>query len=356
VLRRTLLSFLRAWALAAVWSAGAAAQAGEWSLRFRTQAGEEYDSNAQRLQQFGTAQHEGDFLTRLVLGGELDYADPALRFQADYTCGAKLFYRQTREHMVANQLDLSLLHVPRPGRQVGLRLALVDTTQAEHVRDYLQLRAEVLTRLLLLRRLSLELSAGGYAFRFKPSPELYDHAGPTLGLSLQLPLEAGFSLSLGYHFGVRFFRTQADPPGGSRQDERHEAGTRLRFQTEWWDGLRLLAQLGYDFTANLSNSEVFESNWHRLELVVAMQLPWDLTLHLLGRVQLTNGIPLISEPDADENENAFVGRLAWRFWGDLQLVAQVAVYRNTFPAGDALAPNFARETYLLGLAWDWTPF
>jgi hypothetical protein len=358
-----------------------------WTLRLRAQAGEEYDSNAQRVQRVtggtddaagGGEGAPGDFLTRLLVQAAAAYSDPALVFQADYACGAKLFARETSEHLVANQLELSLLHHPQPGRQIGLRAGLRDATQATHGRDYLLGNLDAVTRLSLLESLALEVSAGGRGFYFKlddaeeraPSAPRFSHAGPGAGLSLQARLGEGWSAWLGYAFDVRFFSDPArvaGPDGTSlvsgdrdRQDQRHALGAHVRYRSAWWGERQLIAQLGYGFTANGSNSRGSTARWHKLEAVVSLELPLELTLHLMGSVQLTafpDGLYVDQssyEPDADENENAFVSRLAWRFWESLQLVAQVAVYRNTFAVGSDEQPTFARETYLLGLAWDWS--
>jgi hypothetical protein len=363
----------------AFFSCAPAGRAGDWSLRLRAQASEEYDSNAQRLQRVtgppGTEEAEGvvgDFLTRLLLRAELGYHGPELSMQSDLACGAKLFYRETSEHVVATQLGLSLFHAPSERRRVGLRLGLADTTQASHSRDYLMVHADLVLGLAPIEPLQLEVFAGGRAFRFKPDPERFDHAGPALGLTARLPLGAGFDASLGYQLGVRFFRAARSelvsltppvtrPGDARRQDERHGPLARVRFRAAWWDELRLLAQLGYGFSDNRSNSAGSAARWHRLEGLVALQLPYELTLQVMGSLQLTgypDGLYLDSEtyqPDADENENAFVARVGWRFWEGLQLVVQAAIYRNSFAAGEAGQPRFARETYQLGLAWDWEP-
>ncbi len=352
--------------------ASQAALAEEWSLRLRAQAAEEYDSNAHRV-----PGGQGDFLTRLLLQASAGYAAPELAFQADYACGAKLFYRETSEHLVANQLELSLLHRPLPARQVGLRAGLRDATQATHGRDYLLGHLAMYLRVRPLDALGVEATAGGRGFLFKPDDAAaraegaprFSHAGPAAGLSLQAALGAGFGLSLAYAFDVRFFRDPARVPGEegpvagprARQDERHALSARARWRGAFWGERRLIAQLGYGFTANPSNSLGSTARWHRLEAVLSAELPADLSLHLMGSVQLTDfpgGLYVDQaayEPDADENENAFVARLNWRFWGPLLLVAQVAVYRNTFAMGSGEQPDFSRETYQLGLAWDWSP-
>jgi len=365
--------------------AAPAVQAEGWTLRLRAQAGEEYDSNAQRVQRVtgatgseDGAETPGDFLTRLLLQAAAGYTGPELDFHADYACGAKLFYRETSEHLVANQLELSLLHRPQPTRQIGLRVGLRDATQATHGRDYLLGHLDAVGRLRLLAPLVLEVSAGGRGFYFKPDDDgerepgapRFSHAGPSAGLSLQASLGEGWSAWLGYAFDVRFFDDLARvaSPGGEgtlpgsrdRQDARHALGAHVRYRSTWWDERQLIAQLGYTFTANGSNSLGSTARWHKLEAVVSLELPAELTLHLMGSVQLTDfpdGLYLDQssyQPDADENENVFVSRLAWRFWESLQLVAQVAVYRNTFAVEDAEQPAFARETYQLGLAWDWS--
>ena len=148
------------------------------------------------------------------------------------------------------------------------------------------------------------------------------------------------------------------PIGQKRQDLRNAAGTNLRLKTAWYDSLQLIAQASYHLIHNHSNSTGHSAMLHRLRAVLSVQLPLELTVHLMGTVQLTtypDGRNLLLdyyEPDADENENTFVARVAWRFWDELSLVAQAAVYRSDFQFGTSNQPAFARETVLLGLAWD----
>jgi len=388
--------------LAAIWLLtilGPAPQAGaqDWSGRVRLQVGQEYDTNAVRE---NIPAAPDDFLTRLVAQGRFTFSTEGQRLWLDYQGGGKIFYQQRDENQVASRLQAGLRWRLPHQRSAGVRLTLRDVTQARHSRDYLQTGGEIFLDFEPLAWLSLEAWLGGHRYEFKPDGAglfwlyttegkeevLFSNAGPALGLQLHAQLGAAWSVGLSYNFGVRFFDDAAyeflepgtpeaeescpaynqeqqigcydDSIGRDRQDVRNAGGLSLRFKTAWFDNLQLIAQTSYRLTYNRSNSTGNSALWHRLRAVLSAQLPGDLTIHLMGTVQLTDypdGRNLLLdfyEPDADENENSFVARVSWRFWDELSLVAQAAVYRGDFQFGTANQPTFARETVMLGLAWD----
>ncbi len=354
--------------------------AGELSGRLRLQLGQEYDSNAVRENR---ADAPGDFLTRLIVQGALGYATAEQRLGLELRTGGKLFYRQTDQHQLATRLVAAYRYRPRPDRATGLRLCLHDTSQIEHTRDYLLLQAEAFGRLTLLDRLGVEAFISARRYTFKPdhqdllqietpagpAPIHFSHLGPRLGLRLDLRLAASWTGWLSYAFGVHFFDQSAyrheaaealyAPRARDHQDLRHVAALRLRYRTRWLRELLLITQSSYSLSYNDSNSTGFSAIWHRWRAVLSLQLPLDLSLHLMGTVQLTRypeGRNLLLdyyEPDADENENTFVARLAWRFWQELRLELQLAIYRDDFQLGSTGQPRFERETVMLGLSWGW---
>jgi len=377
------------------------ARAQDWSGQVRLQLGQEYDSNALRV---NSPTAPGDFLTRLVAQGRLAYSAQRNRLWLDYQGGGKFFYHQFQEHQLASRIEAGARRTLPHDRSVGIRLTLRDVTQARHSRDYTQFGADLFANLRPLPRLSLEAWLGARRYDFKPDGSglykivkcqdgscttkeiLFSNAGPAAGLQLSARLGPSWSAGLSYQFGLRFFDDAAyrflepgtpeaeickddddpqeqeigcyTPTGRKRQDLRNTGGASLRFKTAWLRRYQLIAQASYLITHNLSNSTGNSAIWHRVRAVVSAQFPLDLTLHLMGTVQLTSypdGRNLLLdfyEPDADENENSFVARLTWRFWAQLSLVAQAAVYRSDFQFGTASQPAFERETFLLGVAWD----
>jgi hypothetical protein len=342
------------------------AQADGLSGRLRFQLGQEYDTNAKRIYSLADTPTPSDFLTRLIVQGNLAWAMAEHRFAVDYQAGAKLFYQQTDEHQVANNLAASYSNRVKKRALTGLRLALRDVTQSRHSRDYLLLNAELFLRLRPHAAIALEAWTGGRHFSFKPDDELiitkFSHLGPTLGLRLQATLAQDWTAWFSYGLDVRFFEESEIlrlTAGDARQDNRHKLGLKLRFQTHWLGRLRLITQASYHLVRNDSNSNGSSMIWHRLQAVLSIQLPMDLSLHLMGRLQFTDyldGLNLdlnLYEPEADENENTFVARLAYRLWDELRLVGEVAIYRNAFDLGESGALPFARETFMLGLSWGW---
>ncbi len=390
--------------LLAIWlltlpAVGRQALAQDWSGHVRLQLGQEYDSNAVR-ENSPTA--PDDFLARLVVQGVIKYTTGAHRLWLDFQGGGKTFYQEHEEHQLATRLQAGVRWALPDDRSAGVRMHLRDVTQARHSRDYMQIGGDLFLRSRDWPGLVLEAWLGGRRYDFKPDGTglaqivvdvftadsledvtkeiLYSNAGPEAGLQLYAQLGDSWSLNLAYRFGVRFFADDAyrylagdsfeatlcrDPEGGcftptgsDRQDIRNTAGLSLRLETAWWRHHQLIAQVSYTLTHNSSNSVGNSAIWHRFRAVLSAQLPFDLTLHLMGTVQVTNypdGRNLLQdfyEPDADENENTFVARLSWRLVDELSLIAQAAIYRNDFQFGTAAQPAFQRETYLIGLAWD----
>ncbi|MBN2496526.1 MAG: hypothetical protein JXR96_18170 [Deltaproteobacteria bacterium] len=347
------------------------ARAGELDGRLRLQVGQEFDSNARRV--YGAREDSpADFLANLVFQGEIGYRRGAHRLALELHGGAKLFYQRRSEHLLATYLAGRWRQVLPGQRSFGVRLTLRDTTQAVHSRDYLLATGEVFSRRVFHPGIpiALEAFAGGRYFIFKPDHEAdlirSTNLGPSIGLRLSASFSPAWSAGLSYRFDTRFFDQPALAGqtgegvllGRDRQDERHIGVAQLRFQMHWWERHRLIVQTSYFLSFNDSNSLSSSALWHRLRLVLSMQLPWDLAVHLMGTVQYTDyldGIYLEStayEPDADENENAFAIRISWCFWRDLSLLLQAALYRNAFHSQEA--ERFQRETVMLGLAYGWS--
>jgi hypothetical protein len=353
----------------------ALARADALSGRLRLQVGQEYDSNARRIYDLGGAGLPADFLTRLVLQGHLNYQSEPHAIGLELQTGAKLFYQETDEHQVATRFQASYRRLWAPGAASGLRLALHDVTQAQHSRDYLLFTGELFVTARPADWLVVETWASGRVFHFKPDslgpavcppdPEQgalrFSNQGPAVGVRFQAVLAKAWTAHLGYTFDVRFFDDRARPARiTERQDQRHLANARLRFQTDWWNQNQLITQASYAVAYNDSNSAGSSAIWHRLQAIVSMQLPLDLALHLMGTLQFTSfpdGRYLdcdTYEPDADENENSLVLRLTYRLWEDLHLVAQAAIYRDAFSSSTISQPSFERETVLLGVSWGWS--
>lgn len=88
--------------LAAIWLIGIEAHAQDWSGHVRLQLGQEYDSNAVRENR---PDAPGDFLTRLVAQGRLNYTLDEYRLWLDFQAGGKLFYHRFDEHQVASRAE-----------------------------------------------------------------------------------------------------------------------------------------------------------------------------------------------------------------------------------------------------------
>lgn len=351
------------------------ARADDLSGRLRLQVGQEYDTNARRVYDLAGAGVPDDFLARLLFLGQLGYQLGPHQLGLELQTGAKLFYQQVEEHQVATRVQATYHHLWRAGSRSGVRLSLHDVTQAQHSRDYLSFSGEAFVGIQPLDWLDLEVWTGGRVFHFKPDnlrsstcpmdlqqgSLSFSNLGPSVGLRLRARLAAAWTGWLGHVFEVRFFEDQARPElSRDRQDQRHATSFRLRFQTDWWNRHQLIAQASYLLSFNDSNSTGSSAIWHRAQAVLSMHLPWELTVHLMGTLQFTtfpDGRYLdcdYYEPDADENENSFILRLTYRLWDELQLVGQVAIYRDDFQSSTVEQPSFARETVMFGVSWGWS--
>jgi len=360
---------------------GAAGAGGlsETSGRLRLQLGHEYDTNAQRICTSPLAKDTSpppppDGVTRLIAEGALDYTTGRHNLMLNFLGGVKLFSNQTNEDLMAVKLAGVYALKASNNWSLGGRLTARDTTLRYHDRDYTVVRAELFQQNRLLSWISLEVFLGGRYFLFKPDKYAFygernfSHAGPVGGLRLHLGAGSAVRTVFFYNLGVRFFDDNAKSLDGEntkdleedRLDLRHTGGVRVKHPVRYWGARRLILELSYLLSFNDSNSAGSSALWHRLRLVVSLQLPLDITLHVMGTLQFTDypdGIyfdELVYEPEADENENSLVVRIGYPLWKGLSLVLQGAIYRNDFQESADDLGRFKRETIMLGLAYDYS--
>ncbi len=349
----------------------------------RVQVSQQYDSNSVRVSGDNVS---GDFLTRLLLRGQLVIRESEHTIWGNLQEGGKIFYHDTDEDQIVSALFTGYSYTWGQDDSIGLKLSARDMTQYHHSRDYLQVSAAAFMSIGLWSSLSLELLAGARHYTFKPDPVLvfdeqhvrFSNTGPITQLRLLARLGDHWDVDVFYGLGVRFFDDDAYrfipddsadvnqcpgehacllPTGSKRMDYRHSMGLGLKFSANWISDYVLVANLSYMATYNDSNSTGSTAIWNRMRAVLSVQLPLDLALHLMGTVQLSNfpdGRNLLFnlyEPDADENENSAVARLTWNFLKDFQIVLEGAIYRGAIPLGDVGTTDFSRQTLLLGLAW-----
>lgn len=346
-------------------------EAAETHERIRFQLGEEYDSNVNRAytdpqKQCSTKEHDcvvEDGLTRLLFQAQVELNAPLQQAYLDYMLGVKIFHHQTSASMLVNWLQLRYQYNFLPFFTGGARLTLQDETLVFHSRDYRLHQAELFERFTPLDWLKIELSEGGRYFLFKPDnetkpdndteslyPEKYSYSGPLMTLRFMAGREQGLSGGVTYDVDWRFF--QADK---LRRDTRQSATAQVRYQLSWFVLRQLIVEGMYMFSWNQSNREGFALQWHRLRLLISVQLPADCTLHVMGTLQFSNylgGMYHITEPEADENENALVIKFSYQLGKGFSLVLNGGLYRNTLYSGNVNLPSYNREVVMLGLAYD----
>jgi hypothetical protein len=349
------------------------AAAGETSGRLRLQLGHEYDTNAQRrctppLPDDPSPPSPPDGVSRLILEGTLDFTSGRHNLMMNFLGGAKMFSNQSDEDLIAAKLAGIYAFRVSENWSIGGRLSARDTTQRYHDRDYTLARAELYQQNRLLSWLDLETFAGGRYYYFKPDAYAiyslkYTHYGPFAGFRFHLSGE-GVSSFIFYQIEARFVDDFSRDvafhvTSAERFDLRHTGGLRVKHPIRYWDRRRLILEMSYVVSFNDTNSFGSTAVWHRLQFVLSMNLPLDITLHLMGTLQFTDyldGLPVegsLYEPDADENENSLVVRIGYPVWNGLSVVLHGAIYRNAFHSGSTDEIPFERETIMLGLAYDY---
>ncbi len=350
----------------------------------RLQAAQQYDSNSARISGNETA---GDFLTRVLIKGQLFFEKNQHTLWARLQEGGKIFYHHEQEDQIVSAFYAGY----RFGwgqNSSGIKINLRDMTQYHHTRDYFQVSAAAFLSFELRPSVSMEILTGARHYTFKPDPvpigedkyTRFTNTGPMAQLRLDARLDENWSINVSYGLGIRFFNDVAYefiqeslpdaslchdeqgcllPTGFERVDYNHSLGLSIKLSANWFLQYVMMAKVSYLATFNDSNSTGSTAIWHRMRAVLSLQLPLDLTLHLMGTFQLTDypdGINLLFdlyEPDADENENSAVVRLTWRFAAKFQLVLEGALYRGAMALGDVGNADFSRQTLLMGLAWGW---
>jgi len=353
-----------------------AAGAGETSGRMRLQMGHEYDTNAQRictsaLEGDTSPQPPPDGVTRLIFEGSLEYTARKHSLMLSFLGGVKLFSNQNNEDQMAVKLVGIYAFNYSGNWSLGARMTFRDTTLRYHDRDYTLLRPELFSQNRLMDWMILEAYAGVRYYNFKPDAYAiyslkYTHYGPMGGLRLRMS-SGQITSSIFYQLEARFVDDlwrdgsfNQNEEGEKRFDLRHTGGVRVRHPIRYWDRRKLILGMSYLVSVNDTNSFGSRALWHRLQLLISMQLPADITLHLMGTLQFTDyldglaGEGSLYEPDADENENSLVVRVSYPLWKGLSLVLHGAVYRNAFHSGNTDKIPFGRETIMLGLAYDYS--
>ena len=365
---------MRTVVICALLLAPGAAGAGETSGRLRLQMGHEYDTNAQRictppLEDDPSPRPPPDGVTRLIFEGALEYTAQKHDLNMSFLGGVKLFSNQDDEDQMAVRLAGVYAYKHSKNWSLGGRVTARDTTLRYHDRDYTLLRAELFSQNRLLAWMSLETYAGVRYYYFKPDAYAiyslkYTHYGPMGGLRLRMSGEQIVS-SIFYQLEARFVDDMSRDQtftltAEERFDLRHTGGLRVKHPIRYWGRRQLILGLSYMVSVNDTNSFGSSALWHRLQFNLSMQLPADITLHLMGTLQFTDyldGLPVegsLYEPDADENENSLVIRISYPLWKGLSLVLHGAVYRNAFHSGTTEEIPFGRETIMLGLAYDYS--
>ena len=175
-------------------------------------------------------------------------------------------------------------------------------------------------------------------------------------LQMDYRLVPSLQVRAGYNFVGRAFQTERYvfkeyllQDGVAREDQYHVLRAALSFRS--W----LVADLGYQFAINRSNSYGQALRRHALQAMVTTPLAWDIFLSLQAEAQRTlyeDSIYTDAKFTVDEdNRNALVASISRVLWDHWELELKSRVYLQEFGSTEP----YERQTVMLSLAHLFAP-
>ena len=317
------------------------------SLRFKV--GEEYDTNARRIE---GSDSEGDFVTRLFLklqyavrSGDREHLFIKLR------SGGKLFAEFGDENTFLNQIDLQYtIFLPEPF-QLQVWGMFKDRTEDVHHWDYL--RGSAMGGLVLSADPFRARVGGGYRFfMFKPDEDIFND-GPSLEAAIWWTPEEAISISVSsviyWKAYLSQIRVKAED-GGIQIDEsatRDDLLTTFRLSFQYRGPFYL--QADYSYLLNDSNSHGQSLDRHSFNAIVTIPIVLDLILGLRGSIQRTiYDDPFFIDPTFgidEENRNSLEVSLSYALIDLVSIEANFSWYGQELEEG----MEYDRKLFYLGL-------
>lgn len=325
-----------------------------------------FDSNAKRLPDGSLGQGDtghlepvpkaeppvADGLVQADASVTATYARPSLALRTETLIGAKQFFTQWSESMLAGQTRATLA-----SGAVTMSLLAKGRVQLDLTRSYGLLDADTIVDEPVLAWLSLRAGLHGEAFHSFDIPLFSDVGAAVVGgahafhgpESLDLLVEAGGN---GFPFSSKNLLAP-DQAGADPQQREDGVITTALTATS---ARALYLSVAYTLTRNASNARGESFTRHRITGLVGFRLPADVDCTAEGALQLTqydDGVSIgqvyFLETLDQENENVLAVTLARQIVGPVSAVAAVSFMGNEFAVEGA---RFSRQTAAIGIRGD----
>lgn len=358
---------------------------GTLSASMQASSGAEWDTNASRA----VSGNEQDILIGASRDGEITQGgllrlllDTGLNLKVGrghqvnlaYVVGAKRFFREGDQDLLANNLTLSTHHQLSKRINAGASGWFKSSRIRSGARDYNLGIASTHVGALLGTNMHVDLGAEVRTFRFY-NEERFNYWGPQGYLRASYWPSKTIEFSARGSLAQRNYRGNAlvegrytlDPnappllvfcespafeaglgiectPAGKRKDTEGQVELSARLRTRV-----VLARGGYLLRLQRSNSDFENINRHRLYAQVTGALPWLVTANILATLQVNDGVSITDTKflaEDDENQNSLRLQIRRPLSDDLDLEFNYGLFTNQFSTADV---SFFRQTISLGI-------
>lgn len=336
-------------------------------LSLRLVSGSEWDTNARRAVN-STAQVPpvSDGLVRVLVDADASVKlTPLDRVSLSYVLGAKRFFRESTEDLVAHDLVFESAHRLLEALSLETRARFRASRIRSGARDYTIGSAGGGLTFLPWSRFSFGLHGRVEGFDFGATDEL-SYLGPAIEGSATFHASQRFQLGVfggpvwrayqgyayrvfpvddGSYFAVKCDGSDGRCPRSLRTDTEVDLGLRASFRGTFIVGGEALLRL------QRSTSELEVIDRYRLSAYATVPLPLDLTLSLIGALQYNHGLSASQQiyvAEDDENQNSLEVQVGRRIFAALRVDLRYALYANEFATA---AARFLRQTVYLGVSY-----
>lgn len=325
--------------------AGGAARAadlrGQGSLSF----GAGYDSNAARAFVIPGQPTSGDGLVSGILNLEGAARGERWSVRGLYDAGGRKFVTIPSEDTLVQNAQLDGRLVPIERLELGALVRVRDRRGAD--RTYTHLVADAVASVAPSAAWTIGLRGGGERFWYRSRPEA-GFVAPVVTLTAQVRFLKRHALYAAASYAPRSYDGLANlrpttttppdpdtlPPRPRRRD-----GVVAASLTYAWRG-PIFVSASYQYLDQWSNSFGEALRRHRLSLMAAVRLPWQVTLLGSGAVHLSSypdGLFLSSDiqvAEDDENGSTFAVKLVRPLWRRVDVELRYAFYANSMPRNE----------------------
>jgi hypothetical protein len=358
--RRRWLGWLAGIVVALAWRPPGAA-ASDMDIQNRVSVALENDDNVY-LTHTGV---RADELGRLFYDFDLNWRiTPNNLWQTDYQLGAKVYFHQTSQDAIINQLQLGYMNFSIPTVQFGVqatgKLRLIDSA----LEDYLKFIGRGFVGDRFLDAFYVGVHAEYSQFYFRAYRD-YDYWTQRYGADARYDHQRDFSAGVVYDFERKTFPYDAFRNiGGAanpvlvqgirpRADDLNEVTAQFRYQTTFAETLPFLGTFSYTYQDYRSNSFGDSYDNHRFTLGLSQYIVHELSVHFLGVYQIIEAgqktlIPQsFTIEEEDENYNQVEARINYGFTENLSVYAGYHRYWSAFPNPQF---SFVKNVYGVGFA------